>query len=78
MASESMTTPVLQIIQKRLRRGAISRISEHCGVSAQTVKRWLEGDWKPGDKHAETLEAIASGALDISAHKTGPKPREQN
>lgn len=69
-----MTTQVLiKRLRKRIKRGALSRIAEYCGVSPTTVRNWVDGLWMPGAQQRPFLMDVATGKVDLTPKKTGPK-----
>ena len=61
-----------QLRERLKKRGALSRIAEHCGVAMGTVKRWASEEWTPCAETAAKLGEAVSGVVDLSARQTGP------
>ncbi len=57
----------------RVKRGALSRVSEHLSVWPATVKKWMRGEWRPSPEKSEQIrEMIATGiSLDADYSKCG-------
>lgn len=58
-------SPIIQAIRdqiaprkKRLPRGALARIAEHCGVHSPTVLRWMKGS-VPRESAMASLQSLA-------------------
>ena len=46
----------------KVKRGALSRVSEHLGVWPGTIKHWMSKEWSPSpEKRNQIAEMIASG-----------------
>jgi len=76
-------TPLSQLRAKiihrgKFRRGALSRASEHFGVSRETVRNWFfvtaHGiKWKPGKVTLARIEDALRNEASFEARKSGPK-----
>lgn len=70
--------PIVESISSRIKTpdgyafGSISRLAEKLGRSRSTIKRWLVGEWTPGEEAMKTLRKIArDGKFDFAPKKSG-------
>ena len=59
-----------------IRRGALARVADHLHVSKTTVKRWLNGEWKPGKEKRVAIREMISQRIELSAKRPTGRPRK--
>jgi len=60
------------------RRGSMTRIAEHLGVSIGTVRKWYDGDWHPGDATSRKIKEMIAIPLDLTSRNLGRSGRRKS
>lgn len=58
---------------KKIKRGALARVSEHLGVNKTTVKRWANGEWTPSIETAQRIQNMIHARISLAPLRTGKK-----
>ncbi len=64
-------------ITNQPRRGSLTRIAEHLGVSIGTVRKWFDGEWEPGSETSEKIREMIAIPLDLTSRNLGRSGRKK-
>lgn len=57
----------------KIKRGAMSRVSEYTGLSQQTLKRYMDGTYMPSIESIRKINDAIHARIDLSPRQTGRK-----